>query len=153
SRLVKASVAAAAFALTVSVAGCGAAGQETSGETRQFKADNGTVEIPQNPQRVVATGYAVPTLIEADAPLVGISSWQRGEPMMSDEDMKTYQDLPRVAGETAAETNYEAIAEQNPDLIVIGVPKPIFQEIDTERLESIAPVVAIGPDVPSAWKE
>ncbi|OLT44717.1 ABC transporter substrate-binding protein [Saccharomonospora sp. CUA-673] len=153
SRLTKGAVAVAAFALTATVAGCGTGGGEATGETRQFEADNGTVEIPENPERVVATGYAVPTLIEAGAPLVGISSWQRGEPMMSDEDMQTYQDLPRVAGETAAETNYEAIAEQNPDLIVIGVPQPIFQEIDAERLESIAPVVAIGPDVPSQWKE
>ncbi|MCP2254947.1 iron complex transport system substrate-binding protein [Prauserella aidingensis] len=154
SRLTRGAAAAAALALTVGLSACGAAGEEqTEGPTRQFKADNGTVEIPQDPKRVVATGYAVPSLIEADAPLVGISSWERGEPMMSDEDLKTYKDLPKVAGETAAETNYDAIAEQNPDLIVIGVPKPIFAEIDAERLESIAPVVAIGPNVPSAWRE
>ncbi|MCR3722676.1 MULTISPECIES: ABC transporter substrate-binding protein [Prauserella salsuginis group] len=154
SRLAKGVVTTAALALTVGISGCGAAGgEQTEGPTRQFEADNGTVEIPQDPKRVVATGYAVPTLIEANAPLVGISSWERGEPLMSDEDLKTYKDLPRVAGETAAETNYDAIAEQDPDLIVIGVPKPIFGEIDAERLESIAPVVAVGPEVPSAWRE
>lgn len=153
-RLTRRVVAAAALALTAGIAGCGVAGSgQAEGPTRQFKADNGTVEIPQDPKRVVATGYAVPTLIGADAPLVGISSWERGEPMMSKEDLKTYKDLPRVAGETAAETNYEAIAEQNPDLIVVGVPQPIFSEIDSERLESIAPVVAIGPNVPGEWKK
>lgn len=154
SRLAKAAATAAALALTAGLSACGAAGgEQVEGPTRQFKADNGTVEIPQDPKRVVATGYAVPTLIEAGAPLVGISSWQRGEPLMSDEDRKTYDKLPRVAGETAAETNYDAIAEQDPDVIVIGVPKPIFDEIDVERLESIAPVVAVGPNVPSAWRE
>ncbi|GAA1246738.1 iron-hydroxamate ABC transporter substrate-binding protein [Prauserella halophila] len=154
SRLAKGAATAATLALTVGLSACGAAGGEQSdGATRQFEADNGTVEIPENPERVVATGYAVPTLIEAGAPLVGISSWERGEPLMSDEDLTTYEELPRIAGETAAETNYDAIAEQDPDLIVIGVPKPIFGEIDAERLESIAPVVAIGPNVPSAWRE
>lgn len=139
------------------VAGCGAGADDgasaNDGATRVFTADNGDVTIPADPQRVVATGYAVPVLIEADAPLVGISTWKRGEPMMSDEDLATYNELPKVAGESAAETNYEAIAEAKPDLIVIGVPAPVLKDVDVERLESIAPVVAIGPTVPSAWRE
>ncbi|MCX2969337.1 MULTISPECIES: ABC transporter substrate-binding protein [Streptomyces] len=146
------------LALALALTGCGAsseAGADAAGsdETRVFAADNGDVTIPADPQRVVATGYAVPALIEADAPLVGISSWQRGEPMMSKEDLATYKELPKVAGEQAAETNYEAVAEAEPDLIVIGVPAPVLGDIDVERLESIAPVVAIGPTVPSAWRE
>ncbi|GAA4668963.1 iron-siderophore ABC transporter substrate-binding protein [Streptomyces chumphonensis] len=148
-----------AVALALALTGCGASssddGDEASGsaKTRVFTADNGKITIPADPQRVVATGYAVPALIEADAPLVGISSWQRGEPMMSDEDLATYTSLPKVAGEQAAETNYEAVAEAEPDLIVIGVPAPVLGDIDVERLESIAPVVAIGPTVPSAWRD
>ncbi|MGD9484524.1 ABC transporter substrate-binding protein [Streptomyces sp. TRM70308] len=146
------------LALALALTGCGPSpedGADASGadETRVFAADNGDVTIPADPQRVVATGYAVPALIEADAPLVGISSWQRGEPMMSKEDLATYKELPKVAGEQAAETNYEAVAEADPDLIVIGVPAPVLGDIDVERLESIAPVVAIGPTVPSAWRE
>ncbi|WP_431782705.1 ABC transporter substrate-binding protein [Streptomyces chumphonensis] len=148
-----------AVALALALTGCGASssddGDDASGsaKTRVFTADNGKITIPADPQRVVATGYAVPALIEADAPLVGISSWQRGEPMMSDEDLATYTSLPKVAGEQAAETNYEAVAEAEPDLIVIGVPAPVLGDIDVERLESIAPVVAIGPTVPSAWRD
>ena len=42
------------------------------------------------------------------------------------------------------------IAEAEPDLIVIGVPAPVLGDIDVKRLESIAPVVAIGPSLPSA---
>jgi len=101
----------------------------------------------------VATGYAVPVLIEADAALVGISEWSRGVPMMTDEDLATYNKLDKVAGETADSTNYEAIAKAEPDLIVIGVPAPVLEDIDLERLESIAPVVAIGPSLPSAWRD
>ncbi|MEU9736433.1 ABC transporter substrate-binding protein [Streptomyces sp. NPDC048002] len=122
-------------------------------ETRVFAADSGKVTIPADPQRVIATGYAVPALIQAEAPLVGISSWQRGEAMMSDEDLATYKKLTKVAGESAAETNYEAIAEADPDLIILGVPVPALGDIDMKRLKSIAPVVAVGPMVPSQWRE
>ncbi|MGW0788107.1 ABC transporter substrate-binding protein [Streptomyces sp. NPDC002911] len=148
-----------AVSLALVLAGCGSSSEgggsdaSAKGETRVFVADNGKITIPADPQRVVATGYAVPALIEADAPLVGISSWKRGEPMMSKENLAEYKKLTKVAGEQAAETNYEAIAEAEPDLIVIGVPAPVLGDIDVERLESIAPVVAIGPTVPSAWRD
>ncbi|MFD5190377.1 ABC transporter substrate-binding protein [Streptomyces sp. NPDC058357] len=147
-----------AVSLALVLTGCGSSpddGADASGKekTRVFAADNGKITIPADPKRVVATGYAVPVMIEADAPLVGISSWKRGEPMMTEEDLATYKKLPKVAGEQAAETNYEAVAEADPDLIVIGVPAPVLGDIDIKRLESIAPVVAIGPTVPSAWRE
>ncbi|MFJ2278679.1 ABC transporter substrate-binding protein [Streptomyces sp. NPDC087866] len=147
-----------ALALALVLTGCGSSsdgGDSASekSETRVFTADNGKIKIPANPKRVVATGYAVPALIEADASLVGISSWKRGEPMMNKEDLATYKKLKKVAGEQAAETNYEAIAEAEPDLIVIGVPAPVLGDIDMKRLKSIAPVVAIGPSLPSAWRD
>ncbi|TCP45106.1 iron complex transport system substrate-binding protein [Tamaricihabitans halophyticus] len=142
------------LAIAVAATGCGTSeSQDTEGETRVFAADNGEITIPADPQRVVATGYAVPALIEADAPLVGISTWKRGLPMMTKQDRARYDELEKVAGEQATETNYEAIAGADPDLIVIGVPQPVLGDIDVERLESIAPVVAIGPTVPSAWRE
>ncbi|MEU6992060.1 ABC transporter substrate-binding protein [Streptomyces sp. NPDC046465] len=146
-----------AVALALALTGCGSSdgGSDDSGKggTREFAADNGKIKIPSDPKRVVATGYAVPVMIEAHAPLVGVSSWKRGEPMMSKQDLATYEKLPKVAGEQAAETNYEAVAEAKPDLIVIGVPAPVLGDIDVKRLESIAPVVAIGPTVPSMWRE
>ncbi|MFI6706387.1 ABC transporter substrate-binding protein [Nonomuraea sp. NPDC050478] len=149
---------AGAVALALALAtGCGTA---ESGEqpaeaaaTRTFTVDDGEITIPADPKRVVATGYAVPVLIEADAALVGISTWKRGLPLMSEEDLATYNGLEKVAGESAAETNYEAIAKVKPDLIVIGVPKPVLADVDVERLKSIAPVAVIGPTVPSAWRE
>ncbi|MCX4966624.1 ABC transporter substrate-binding protein [Streptomyces sp. NBC_00654] len=146
-----------AVSLALVLAGCGSSedgsGSSDKARTRVFAADNGKITIPAQPKRVVATGYAVPAMLEAHAPLVGISSWKRGEPMMSKEDLATYKKLPKVAGESAAETNYEAVAEAEPDLIIIGVPAPVLGDIDIKRLESIAPVVAIGPTVPSAWRE
>ncbi|XRQ05632.1 ABC transporter substrate-binding protein [Actinomadura welshii] len=150
-------LAGAMAAALVLATACGSADSESASggasETRVFEADNGKVTIPADPQRVVATGYAVPVLIEADAKLVGISSWKRGLPLMSDEDRKTYDGLTKIAGEAAAETNYEAVAKADPDLIVIGVPKPALGDLDMKRLESIAPVAVVGPTLPSAWRE
>lgn len=147
---------AAITAITLTLSACGNdaddGDKDAAEETRVFTADNGDITIPVDPQRVIATGYAVPTLIESDADLVGVSEWSRGIPMMTDEDLKTYEDLPKVAGETAATTNYEAIAEAEPDLIVIGVPKPALVDLDIPKLEGIAPVVVIGPSLPDAWK-
>ncbi|MCM2389668.1 ABC transporter substrate-binding protein [Streptomyces albipurpureus] len=141
---------------TVLLAGCGSSDSDAKSDaesTRVYSADNGKIKIPVKPKRVVATGYAVPVLIEADAPLVGISTWDRGLAMMEKDDLARYKDLKKVAGAMAAETNYEAIAAVKPDLIVIGVPKPVLADIDIKRLETIAPVVAIGPTRPSAWRE
>ncbi|MEU0985967.1 ABC transporter substrate-binding protein [Streptomyces sp. NPDC005953] len=146
-----------ALALTTALlAGCGSSDSDassTADKTRVYAADNGKIKIPVKPERVVATGYAVPVLIEAEAPLVGISTWDRGLAMMEKDDLATYNKLKKVAGAMAAETNYEAIASVKPDLIVIGVPKPVLADIDIKRLETIAPVVAIGPTRPSAWRE
>ncbi|MEU5878792.1 ABC transporter substrate-binding protein [Spirillospora sp. NPDC047279] len=148
---------ALALTLALTVTGCGSGDSDdasgSKGATRVIKADNGDITIPVKAERVVATGYAVPALIEAGAPLVGISSWKRGVPMMDAQTKATYDKTPKVAGETAAETNYEAIAKAKPDVIVIGVPAPVLGDIDVNRLKSIAPVVAIGPTVPSAWRE
>lgn len=148
-----AGVMAVALAL---VTGCSAedsAQDSAAAATRVFKADNGDITIPTQPKRIVATGYAVPVLIEADAELAGISSWKRGLPMMAADDRAAYDKLTKVAGEMAAETNYEAIAKVDPDLIVIGVPKPALGDLDMKRLESIAPVVVIGPTLPDGWRE
>ncbi|TDD55191.1 ABC transporter substrate-binding protein [Saccharopolyspora elongata] len=148
-------VVAALVVAAAGLAGCGAGGSATTADaqTRVFAADNGQITIPAKPQRVIATGYAVPALIEADAPLVGISAWARGVPMFTPEDLATYEKLDKVAGESAAETNYEAIAKARPDLIVIGVPTPVLGDVDVERLNAVAPVVAIGPKNPAEWRE
>lgn len=150
-------MAAAAFVLA-SASACGSGDSSDgsgsgSGGTRTFAAENGKIDIPARPKRVVATGYAVPVLIEFGAPLVGISTWKRGIPMMSAEDRATYDKLDKVAGEMAAETNYEAVAKADPDLIVIGVPKPVLGDINMKRLESVAPVVVLGPSSPSDWRD
>ncbi|MFS3126852.1 ABC transporter substrate-binding protein [Nocardioides sp. Bht2] len=125
-----------------------------SGETRVVVDDTGKeITIPATPEKVIATGYAVPALLEVDAPLVGISEWSRGLNLMTDEDRTSYDELDKVAGESAASTNYDAIAELEPDLIIIGVPQPAVVDLNLDRLKQIAPVVQLGPSRPDKWKE
>lgn len=138
----------------VAACGSGAAQPATApAATRVFAADNGDVIIPARPQRVVATGYAVPTLLGAGAPVVGISDFARALPFLDAEQRRTYDGLPRVAGDTNSTIDYEAIAGLRPDLIILGVPKPALGEFDLTKLRGIAPVVAIGPELPSQWRE
>lgn len=148
-------LASAAVAAALLLTGCGSSGADEpdgSGETRTFTDDRGEVEIPVDPQRVVATGYAVPVLIQSEAPLVGISTWERGVEFMSPEDLTVYEETEKISGDVAAEMNYEAVAKAKPDLIVIGVPQPVLKDVDVDRLEDIAPVVTIGPSLPDKWR-
>ena len=148
---------ATAASLSLVLAACGNEADEapTDGgpETVTFTADNGEVEIPAAPERVVATGYAVPVLLEVDAPLVGISEWGRGTALMTEEDLASYEETPKVMGESADSINYDAVAEADPDVIILGVPLPVLGDVNMERLESIAPVVVLGPSRPDDWKD
>jgi len=154
SRTRSRSIAVLVALVASALVGCGAFDDGDDGtETRPFEADNGTVEIPVDPQRIVATGYAVPGLIELGAPLVGRSGFRRGLPLMSEEDRAAYGEIAEIAGDTNTEMDYEAIDRLGPDLIIIGVPAPALKRIDMDRLASIAPTVAVGPDLPSQWRE
>ncbi|GEL23076.1 hypothetical protein PSU4_20300 [Pseudonocardia sulfidoxydans NBRC 16205] len=152
----RATIALAAAALLGLVAACGTdtapAGQAGTA-TRVVQADNGNITVPERPQRIVATGYAVPTLLDAGAPLVGISAFARALPFLDADERRTYDTLPHIAGDTNTDVNMEAIAALDPDLIVLGVPKPALESFDLERLSAIAPVVAIGPEIPSQWRD
>ncbi len=157
ARLRRTAATLAAVSIGLALTGCWAGDGEketaSSEETITFTADNGKVEIPAEPERVVATGYAVPVLLEADAPLVGISAWGRGTALMTEEDLATYEATDKIMGETADSINYDAVAEADPDVIILGVPLPVLGDVNMERLEQVAPVVVLGPAVPDSWKE
>lgn len=152
-RRASAVLAATTLGLTLSSCWAGESEAQVEGETITFTADNGEIEIPADPERVVATGYAVPVLLEADAPLVGISEWGRGTAMMTEEDLATYEKTEKIMGETADTVNYDAVEKVDPDVIVMGIPLPVLGDVNMERLEKIAPVVVLGPSLPDSWKE
>jgi iron complex transport system substrate-binding protein len=104
----------------------GAGESETAEGTIEYESENGTVEVPADPQRVVALAYGG-NVMALDVPLVGIDAWAIDNP--------NYQDhLEGV--EEVSEENLEKIIELDPDLI-IGYST--IQNID--KLEQIAPTV------------
>ncbi len=160
SRARSAAVLGAAALLTVGLVGCssdgdsdnadGGADTAASSETRTFEAQNGSIEIPADPQRIVACGYAVLPLIQADANLAAVCEWTRETENMDEETLAAYEELPKVAPDmSVADLNYEAITMAEPDLIIMGVPAMVQEQLDMATLESLAPVVFLGPTIPS----
>ncbi|MFD6895497.1 ABC transporter substrate-binding protein [Rhodococcus sp. NPDC060086] len=161
SRVRSAAVLGAAALLTVGLVGCSSdngGSEETdaaaSTETRTFEAQNGSIEIPADPQRIVACGYAVLPLIQADANLAAVCEWTRETENMDEETLAAYEELPKVAPDmSVADLNYEAITMAEPDLIIMGVPAMVQEQLDMATLETLAPVVFLGPSIPGQWRE
>lgn len=164
SRARSAAVLGAAALLTVGLVGCssdggsdnadGGADTAAASETRTFEAQNGSIEIPADPQRIVACGYAVLPLIQADANLAAVCEWTRETENMDEETLAAYEELPKVAPDmSVADLNYEAITMAEPDLIIMGVPAMVQEQLDMATLETLAPVVFLGPSIPGQWRE
>ncbi|AUD15151.1 MULTISPECIES: iron-hydroxamate ABC transporter substrate-binding protein [unclassified Planococcus (in: firmicutes)] len=104
----------------------GSEGEASGAETIQYESENGTVEVPADPQRVVALAYGG-NVMSLDVPLAGIDAWAIDNP--------NYE--PYLDGvEEVSEENLEKIIELDPDLI-IGYST--LQNVD--KLEQIAPTV------------
>ena len=146
-----------AAAATLGLAGCGSNSSEDTGNaaaTRTFEARNGAVEIPADPQRIVACGYATLPLIQAGADLAAVCEWTREIENMDAETLAAYEALPKVAPDgSVAALDYEAVTAARPDLIILGVPARAREELDMAKLEALAPVVFLGPTDPGQWRE
>ena len=137
-------------------AGSEATGDDTSGaeddaETRTFEADNGDIEIPVDPQRVVALSYAAQPAVELGGNVVGVHTQDNWADNIHPDDVDTVTGLEQVGA--TAEANFEAIAALEPDLIVVGWPAQGMENVPLDNFEEIAPTVAIGLGDPDSWKQ
>lgn len=98
----------------------------TSDETVIYQAENGDIEIPKAPKKIVALTNA-PNVFALDGSLVGVDEWTKANPLFK-EDLK---DIPVVS-----ENNPEEILALKPDLIIAGAHME-----NLEELEKIAPTV------------
>lgn len=129
-----------------------AAGAE--GELRSFEDDTGTIEIPSDPESIVACGYAVLPLVQAGADLSAVCEWSRELDNMDDETLAAYEAIPKVGQDAdVSSINYEAIAAAEPDLIILGVPAFVLEELEMDTLEALAPVVVASLSAPGDWRE
>lgn len=102
---------------------------ETSGssDTITYESENGPVEVPANPQRVVVLSTYAGNVMALDVPLVGVDAWSKANPRFEE----GLQDVEEVT-----EDNLEKIIELDPDLI-IGLST--IKNFD--KLKEIAPTV------------
>lgn len=136
--------------LVLAACGSDADTDKTAGETRSFKADNGTVEIPVAPQRIVALGSAL-TYLSLGVEPVGLG------PKASEADLPWLSAEEKRANDAAVDVgdpvDYEKVASLKPDLIVVSEPEHVLEgdKYDEERLQSIAPTVYFEVEN-SRWK-
>lgn len=120
-----------------------------TGETRTIEADNGTIEVPANPQRVVTLGNTTLPFIDMGGEPVGVTEQQASLIELVPEDQQAVLAAATNLGSSADQVDMEKLASLKPDLILAQFPASEFEQIE-DQLESIAPTVFWGLDV--EWK-
>ncbi|MDF0531164.1 ABC transporter substrate-binding protein [Tsukamurella sp. 8F] len=148
---------AALLSAAAALAACGDSSDTPAGEMRSFKADNGTVEIPTHPQRIVTIG-SPGVFLQIGVEPVGMSgapgkewmSWLTPQQREAYEAAENLGNLPNL--------DYEQIAGLNPDLITVAIPREAWERNAdvAKRLKAIAPTayISINPSKTdmSPWK-
>ncbi|MBE2997579.1 ABC transporter substrate-binding protein [Nocardiopsis sp. HNM0947] len=127
------------------------AGADAAGETRTFEGDHGEVEIPAVPQRVVALSYAAQPAVELGGDVVGVHTDDNWDEKIHPDDVDTMTGLEQVGA--TDEINFEAVANLEPDLIVVAWPADGWENVPLDDLGEIAPTATIGLGDPDSWKE
>lgn len=96
-------------------------------ETITYESENGPVEVPKEPKRVIALTNG-PNALAMDANIVGIDDWTKANPLFEEK---------LVDVEVVTEDNLEKIIELEPDLIIAGTHMK-----NLDKLNKIAPTVA-----------
>ncbi|WP_182101936.1 iron-hydroxamate ABC transporter substrate-binding protein [Niallia taxi] len=122
--------------LLLLVSACGNKAAETSSnaketdkksETITYQSENGPVEVPADPQRVVVLSSFAGSVMSLGVNVVGVDSWSKLNPRFD----STLKDVAEVSDE-----NLEKIIELKPDLIIgLSTIK------NADKLEEIAPTV------------
>lgn len=142
---------AAAGMLALSACGGGTDAEAEGSATREVRSDHtdSMVEIPEDPQRIVAIGWAVTPLISVEeADLVGVSRGTQDTSLTPGE-LEKVEELPSVG--TDLDINIEEVAALEPDLIISGLAAAM--DYDHSELEKVAPVVQTAMNAPSEWKD
>ncbi|GLY07779.1 MULTISPECIES: ABC transporter substrate-binding protein [Actinoplanes] len=148
TRLLTAALLGAALVLSA----CGGDGDdagETTVATRTVTADNGTVEVPADPQRVVTIGNTTLPLIDMGGAPVGVTDVTASELSLIPEQQKATFQAATSLGSSGDQVDMEKLAALKPDLILAQLPDSEFEQI-AKQLDSIAPTLFWGLDV--EWK-
>ncbi len=100
--------------------------EDTSG-TVTYTSENGPIEVPAHPQRVVDLSSYTGTLLKLGVPVVGVDQWTKANPNFKDQ-------LANVTQVSADDV--EKIIELQPDLILASSDVK-----NADKLKQIAPLV------------
>lgn len=118
------------LALVLILSACGGPSPEKvetgQAETITYHSENGPVEVPANPQRVVVLSTFAGNVQSLGVNIVGVDSWTNGNPR--------FKELKDV--EVVTDENLEKIIELNPDLII-----GLSNTKNIDKLKQIAPTV------------
>ncbi len=145
-----AALAAALLSATLVLTACGSDGDDTGDaatapSTRTITADNGTFEVPADPQRVVTIGNTSQPYVDMGGTPVGASPYYAFD--LLPEDQQAVFEASVDLGEE--EVDLEQVASLEPDLILVQMDAAGFAKIETE-LQAIAPTAFWGLD--TEWK-
>ncbi len=101
--------------------------EDSASKTLTYESENGPIEVPADPQRVVVLSSYAGNVMALDVNLVGVDSWSKNNPRF-DEKLTTVEEV--------SDENIEKVIELDPDLI-IGLST--INNID--KLSKIAPTV------------
>lgn len=148
-----AALAAALLSTTLVLTACGSDGGDAddtgdaTAETRSVTAENGTIEIPADPQRVVTIGNTTMPFIDLGGEPAGVTETSASELVsIPAEQKEAYEAAVNVGSE---EIDLEKLASLEPDLILVQFHSSDWDDVGTQ-LESIAPTVYWGLD--TEWK-
>lgn len=159
-------LAAAVLSATLALAACGSddstdtagetgtvaaaeTGTVAAAQTRSVKADNGTIEVPAEPQRIASIGNATLPLIDMGGKPVGVTEVTASELGLIPEEQKATVEAATNLGSSGDQVDMEKLASLKPDLILAQLPDSEFEQIE-KQLEAIAPTVFWGLD--TEWK-
>ncbi|PKG24207.1 iron-hydroxamate ABC transporter substrate-binding protein [Niallia nealsonii] len=100
--------------------------KEKSG-TITYQSEDGPIEVPKNPQRVVVLSSFAGSVMSLGVNIVGVDSWSKANPRFA-EGLKGAQEI--------SDENIEKIIELNPDLII-----GLDNVKNMDKLKKIAPTV------------
>ncbi|NBJ71546.1 MULTISPECIES: iron-hydroxamate ABC transporter substrate-binding protein [Clostridia] len=102
------------------------AASENEKDTITYESENGPVEVPADPQRVVVLSQFAGNLIKLGGNIVGADSWAKDNPR--------FEELKDAAN--VSDDNLEQIIELEPDLII-----GLSSAKNIDKLKEIAPTV------------
>ncbi|MGW0853934.1 ABC transporter substrate-binding protein [Streptomyces sp. NPDC002690] len=155
-----ATLAAALLSASLLLTACGGDGDDTGDKaagttgdkatrTRGIKAENGTVEVPVAPRRIVTIGNTNLPFIDLGGKPVGVTEASDSDLAVLPKDQKAAYEAAEIIGSSGGEVDVEKLAALKPDLILVQFSSDDWAKVG-KRLEAIAPTVYWGLD--TEWK-